>query len=734
MRRYIIAVSTFEPNQLAGFTLSLSSAQDPTAQLQPLQSHPLSASLTRPPAAASSSDAAAAAAAAVTPLVAGATSAAVLPPGAACGASVAQLELERAQKDTLAYGDEVRALVRAQRVQVHELERQRDALEAALRSEQRLQDADHGNPRAVVVRMRLELGALNTELGGEARRSVAANKAVEETRTELQALQRKRTDRAAAAPQGRASARRADGHKARLARAQAAANEQAIANTALRSEIESRRHEAQVFGAKLQALQAQTADLAWSSVLASELSRTAASKTEASEARVRSPLRPLTAPLCSMLQSCTAPCSPLQLLTNSSRLLQVRTLESRSHAHARRQQQEAEVITRRLREASRAKQQSTNGARESVAVSLAASSNPAAAVRMMQQRMVAGASRVKTAAEAFTWIRQLTAGMEDASEAEVASHVIAEEQQLAALTSQLKEQEALLKEEKAAHAVGKQKLQQLQMTEDGDAARHAGMQAAIQQRRAQLADATRVLATSEVALAALWAQGAALWCVLTDAPRDGGGMGGGGGGTGGGGRVGEAGGGTGSDATGGAGGVGGAGSAGGASAADSPRSPRSPRLGSAGGTDGVGGAGGAGGVGSRGGRGGVGGELAEIEIEIKALLAAGRGKGSEGEDGGYGGGGRESWAEEAVAAVVALHRIVHSDETVPATLCVTTLCMRGCTETANVSQPHGGRGLLLTTDCLPLTGQGDRGAKDRRNNRRSQEQARHRRIRHCPLA
>ena len=325
MRRYIVAVSTFEPNQLAGFTLSLSSAQDPAAQLQPLQSQPLSASLARPPAAASSSDAAAAAAAAA-PLAAaaaGATSAAALPPSAACGASVAQLELARAQKDTLAYGDEVRALVRAQRVQVHELERQRDALEAALRSEQRLQDADHGNPRAAVARLRLELGALNAELGGEARRSVAANKAVEETRTELQALQRKRTDRAAAAPQGRASARRADGHKARLARAQAAANEQALANTALRSEIESQRHEAQVFGAKLQALQAQTADLAWSSVLASELSRTAASKTEASEARVRTlesravhhrPLHPL-APPCTPLHPLAPPCTPVHLLS-----------------------------------------------------------------------------------------------------------------------------------------------------------------------------------------------------------------------------------------------------------------------------------------------------------------------------------------------------------------------------------------------------------------------------------
>ena len=61
-----------------------------------------------------------------------------------------------------------------------------------------------------------------------------------------------------------------------LARVQAAANEQALANTALRTEIESLRHEAQVFEAKLQALQAQTADLAWSSVLASELRRTAA--------------------------------------------------------------------------------------------------------------------------------------------------------------------------------------------------------------------------------------------------------------------------------------------------------------------------------------------------------------------------------------------------------------------------------------------------------------------------
>ena len=160
--RYIVAVSTFEPNQLAAFTLCLSSAQDPAAQLHPLQSRPLSASLTRPPAAASSSDAATAAAA---PLVAGGadgTGAAVLPAGAACGASVAQLDLERAQQDTLAYGEEVRALVAAQRVQVHELERQRDALEAALRSEQRLQEAEHGNPRAGVSRLRLELGALNT--------------------------------------------------------------------------------------------------------------------------------------------------------------------------------------------------------------------------------------------------------------------------------------------------------------------------------------------------------------------------------------------------------------------------------------------------------------------------------------------------------------------------------------------------------------------------------------------
>ena len=101
---YIVAVSTFEPNQLAAFTLSLSSALDPAAQLHPLQSRPLSASLTRPPAAASSSDAATAAAA---PLVAGGddgTGAAVLPAGAACGASVAQLDLERAQQDALAYG------------------------------------------------------------------------------------------------------------------------------------------------------------------------------------------------------------------------------------------------------------------------------------------------------------------------------------------------------------------------------------------------------------------------------------------------------------------------------------------------------------------------------------------------------------------------------------------------------------------------------------------------------
>ena len=113
----------------------------------------------------------------------------------------------------------------AQRVHVHELERQRDALEAALWSEQRLQEAEHGNPRAGVSRLRLELGALHTELAAEARRSVAANKAVEETRAQLQALQRKQAERAAAAPQSRAiaAARRAEGHKARLARVQAAA-------------------------------------------------------------------------------------------------------------------------------------------------------------------------------------------------------------------------------------------------------------------------------------------------------------------------------------------------------------------------------------------------------------------------------------------------------------------------------------------------------------------------------
>ena len=34
-----------------------------------------------------------------------------------------------------------------------------------------------------------------------------------------------------------------------------------------------------------------------------------------------------------------------------------------------------------------------------------------------------------------------------------------------------------------AHAAAKQRLQQLQMTEEGDAARHAAMQKAIQQRR-----------------------------------------------------------------------------------------------------------------------------------------------------------------------------------------------------------------------------------------------------------
>jgi len=285
---------------------------------------------------------------------------------------------------------------------------------------------------------------------------------------------------------------------------------------------------------------------------------------------------------------------------------------------------------------------------------------------------------------------------------QVASHVIAEEQHLAALASQLKGQEALLKEEKAAHAVGRQRLQQLQMTEAGDAARHATMQAAIQQRRAQLADATRALDTSELALAALWAHGAALWRALTGAPRDGGGTGGGGGG----------------------GGTGGAGGAGGASAAESPRSPRSPR------SDGAAGAGGAGGAGGRGGVGGRGGERAEIEIEIKALLASGRGQGGagEGEDGGWGGGGREGWAEEAVAAVAALHRLVHSDDTVPA-----TLCARGCNP-MRVTTARGGRGLLLTTGGLPLTGQGGRGAKNRRTSRRSEGQARCRRIGHCPLA
>ena len=77
-------------------------------------------------------------------------------------------------------------------------------------------------------------GALNTELAAEARRSVAANKAVEETRAQLQALQRKRALTLTRTP-ARTRTRTLTAHKVLASQA---ADDDAAAGAALTAAVE----------------------------------------------------------------------------------------------------------------------------------------------------------------------------------------------------------------------------------------------------------------------------------------------------------------------------------------------------------------------------------------------------------------------------------------------------------------------------------------------------------------
>ena len=385
-------------------------------------------------------------------------------------ASVA--ELSRAQADAQAFSADARALVAAQRDQIAELERQRSSISTALEGEQRL-FANLTVKPAQALRMRQELKTLAADLDTDSRRAAAVSAKMEEARQEVQTLSQQLNDIGSNQQRTRAATRRTGSLKAKLQRTQTACDEAAIANGELVAEIDSLRRERQLFESKLQALQIESADHAWASVLAGEATRHAAAKREDAERATRE-------------------------------------LEERGLHRARRHQADAEQLVHKLKVAERQRVQAGGRGRDTVAASLAAASNPAAAVRMQQQRMLAGSSRVKSTAEALMWMRALL-GMRDASDAELASHFIAEEKERRKLSEQLEQLRARVRTERAEHERlthdEAQRERALRRTDERCARLHEAAQA----RAREVTRAQRGDAEAEAVLAALWENGAQLW-------------------------------------------------------------------------------------------------------------------------------------------------------------------------------------------------------------------------------
>lgn len=385
-------------------------------------------------------------------------------------ASVA--ELSRAQADAQAFSADARALVAAQRDQIAELERQRASISTALEGEQRL-FANLAVRPAQALRMRQELKTLAADLDTDSRRAAAVSAKMEEARQDVQKLQQQLNDVGSNQQRTRAAAKRTGSLKAKLQRTQTACDEATIANSELVAEIDSLRRERQLFESKLQALQIESADHAWASVLAGEATRHAAAKREDAERATRE-------------------------------------LEERGLQRARRHQADAEQLVHKLKVAERQRVQAGGRGRDTVAASLAAASNPAAAVRMQQQRMLAGSSRVKSTSDAFTWMRALL-GLRDASDAELASHFITEEKERRKLSAQLEQVRAQVRSERAEH----ERLVHDQAQSDRALRRseekRARLQAAAQAREREVTRAQRGHAEAEVVLATLWENGAQLW-------------------------------------------------------------------------------------------------------------------------------------------------------------------------------------------------------------------------------
>lgn len=386
-------------------------------------------------------------------------------------ASVA--ELSRAQADAQAFSVDARALVAAQRDQIAELERQRASISTALEGEQRL-FANLAVRPARAMQMRQELQTLAADLDTDSRRSATISAKMEEARQEVQTLQQQLNDVGSNQQRTRAATKRTGSLKSKLQRTQTACDEAAIANGELVAEIDSLRRERQLFESKLQALQIESADHAWASVLASEATRHAAAKREDAERGTRE-------------------------------------LEERGLRRARRHQADAEQLVHRLKVAERQRVQASGRGRDSVAASLAAASNPAAAVRMQQQRMLAGSSRVKSTTEAFMWMRALLGGMRDATESELGSHFIAEERARRKLSEQLAQLRAQLRTERSEHERLAHDRAQADRTLRRSGEKRARLHEAAQAREAEVARAQRGHAEAGAVLAALWENGAQLW-------------------------------------------------------------------------------------------------------------------------------------------------------------------------------------------------------------------------------
>ena len=163
----------------------------------------------------------------------------------------AAAELERAQADARASASDTRALVKAQRSQIAEHEREWSALTTALEADQRLFSAQ-GSKAGQAQRLRQELKAVQAELVEESDRVAALAEKTEQLKQTVRGLQKQTADAGSSQLRERKLVKRAEVLQAKLVRTQTGCDEAAMAGHKLRAEIESLRRERQMFETKLQ--------------------------------------------------------------------------------------------------------------------------------------------------------------------------------------------------------------------------------------------------------------------------------------------------------------------------------------------------------------------------------------------------------------------------------------------------------------------------------------------------